>query len=118
MKAPSDTHDSDKPIDEPSDDGPDGSGQVLNLSLDTPEIGFDVPSDATPVETAAIASAIGAHLIDERRMITDASDARSNDEDALGWTLTGRLRSLGKRRIPRNVKKGEEWQAAARSFPR
>lgn len=76
-----------------------------------------LPPDASPNECAALAAAIGAHLGDRERAA--AAAAASDEPDHVDqWRFASRLRSRGKRRWPRTVERGEEWKAAARSFPR
>lgn len=88
----------------------------ITVSLDDREVAVDVPEDATPSEAAAIVSIVGAHLSDRQRAA--AAQASESVEYVETWTFTDRMWSLGKRRIPRNVEKGQEWNAAGRSFPR
>ena len=94
------------------------SDDLVTVSVDDREVRIDVAEDATDSETAAIASALGAHLSDQQRAAAAAHAERDTVEYANEWTFTGRMRSLGKRRIPRNVERGDEWKAAGRSFPR
>ncbi|PSP90544.1 hypothetical protein BRC90_01140 [Halobacteriales archaeon QS_4_69_34] len=68
--------------------------------------GLAVPARATDEETAAIAAAIGAHL-------RDRAAAEPDPEPLVDpWKLAGRI---GKRRLPRTIRRGEEWKAAARA---
>ncbi len=87
------------------------------VTLDGESLAVDVPDDATAAEAAAITAAIGAHLNDRRRAAAAAAAAATDESETVDrWTLTGRLRGVGKRRVPRDVQRGEEWRAAARSF--
>jgi hypothetical protein len=65
-----------------------------------------VPARATDEEAAAIAAAIGAHLRDRAAAEPDSEPLVDR------WKLAGRI---GKRRLPRTVRRGEEWKAAARA---
>lgn len=103
--------------DRSAEDGSAGVANEVTLSFDDREIDVDVPDDATVSEAAAIVSTIGAHLTDQQRA---AAEARASEsvEYVDEWTFASRMRSLGKRRIPRHVEKGDEWKAAGRSLPR
>ncbi|AEM57144.1 hypothetical protein HISP_07850 [Haloarcula hispanica N601] len=81
---------------------------------DPEDLSLSIPADASQAEAAAIAAAISAHLTDCRRA-AKASSQRSAVEYVDEWTLAGRLASVGKRRPPNDVKRGEEWKAAARA---
>ena len=84
-------------------------GAAVTLSL---------PPDADESEAAAIATAVGAHLTDRDRAAA-ASGTGADDEGcerADPWTVAGRMEAVGKRRWPDDVRRGEEWAAAARSF--
>ncbi|WP_058995828.1 hypothetical protein [Haloarcula sp. CBA1127] len=83
-------------------------------SADPDDLSLSIPADASQAEAAAIAAAISAHLTDRQRA-AKASSQRSTVEYVDEWTLAGRLASVGKRRPPNNVKRGEEWKAAARA---
>lgn len=72
---------------------------------------LSVPADADPEEAAAIATAIGAHLADSARAVARA-ESDVEPEPADRWRLAARLRG---RTLPREVTRGEEWAAAARS---
>jgi len=67
------------------------------------------------MRAAAIASAVGAHLRD--REAAAAAAAAADDEPDLvdAWTLAGRMKSVGRRRWPAEVRRGDEWKAAGRS---
>jgi len=92
----------------------------MTQSLTAVELGEDatlaVPASATDDEAAAIAAAVGAHLNDRQRAAAKGAETRAPRSDP--WTLHGRMRALGKRRYSRDVKRGEEWKAAARAFDR
>lgn len=68
-----------------------------------------IPASADADEAAAIAAAVGVHLRDcaEARAVADDAPASCNR-----WKLRGRL---GGRKLPREVARGDEWKAAARS---
>jgi len=83
-------------------------------SADPDDLSLSIPADASQAEAAAITAAISAHLTDRRRA-AEASSQRSTVEYVDEWTLAGRLASVGKRRPPNNVRRGEEWKAAARA---
>lgn len=80
----------------------------------TDDLAVSLPDDATGAESAAIAAAIGAHLTDRQRAAAASEERETPDADR--WKLDARLRPLGRRRYPRDVERGEEWKAAARSF--
>jgi|AntDeeMetagen134_2_1112570.scaffolds.fasta_scaffold13908_2 hypothetical protein len=103
------------PTDSSEGDQPAGTDPIT-VSLDDREVTVDVPEDATASEAAAIVSIVGAHLSDRQRAA--AAQASESVEYVETWTFTDRMRSLGKRRLPRNVEKGQEWKAAGRSFSR
>ncbi|WP_367175334.1 hypothetical protein [Haloarcula rubripromontorii] len=75
---------------------------------------LSIPADASETEAAAIAAAISAHVTARQRAAV-ATAQRQTVEYADEWTLAGRLASVGKRRLPSKVKRGEEWKAAARA---
>lgn len=77
-------------------------------------LSLSVPDDASQPEAAAIAAAVSAHLTDRQRAAA-ATERRETVEYVDEWTLAGRLASVGKRRCPTNVERGEEWKAAARA---
>jgi hypothetical protein len=101
--------------DETDADGTPGTGDSLTLTVGGEDVTVSLPPDADPEETAAIACAVGAHLQDRARA---AAAAESDDEPETvdAWTLAGRMRSVGRSRWPDDVRQGEEWKAAARSF--
>ena len=104
--------------DQSNEDGTGEPSETVTLSLDERQVDVDVPDDATPSEAAAIVSIVGAHLTDRQRAAAAVARASETVEYVDEWTFTGRMRSLGRRRIPRNVEKGQEWKAAGRAFPR
>ncbi|MEF8828143.1 MAG: hypothetical protein V5A49_03860, partial [Haloarcula sp.] len=73
-----------------------------NLSL-------SIPADASQAEAAAITAAVSTHVTDRRRAAM-ATAQRSTVEYVDEWTLAGRLASAGKRRLPNNVERGDEWK--------
>ncbi|AUG47366.1 hypothetical protein BVU17_07470 [Haloarcula taiwanensis] len=88
---------------------------VLTTGSEGPEdLSLSIPADASQAEAAAITAAISAHVTDRQRAAV-ATAQRQTVEYADEWTLAGRLASVGKRRPPNNVKRGEEWKAAARA---
>ncbi|MCU4799427.1 hypothetical protein OB920_03455 [Halobacteria archaeon HArc-gm2] len=89
----------------------------MSLTLGDTDVAVDVPDDATAAEAAAIVATVGTHLTDQQRAAAAARDAETV-EYVDEWCFADRLRSFGKRRLPRNVRKGEEWKAAGRAFPR
>jgi hypothetical protein len=92
------------------------SGLVTLAFADT-DLAVDVPDDATAGEAAAIVATVGAHLTDQQRAAA-AARADESVEYVDEWTFADRMRSFGKHRVPRNVEKGAEWNAAGRAFPR
>jgi hypothetical protein len=97
------------------EEAPDGeTTESVTVTVDGETVSLALPDDADADEAAAIASAVGAHLHD--RAVAAASAADSGPGRADEWKLVGRMRSLGKRRWPDDVREGEEWKAAARSF--
>ncbi|WP_226013038.1 hypothetical protein [Halomicrobium salinisoli] len=103
-----------------ADDGADAAAgadeETSTVTLDGESLAVDVPDDATAAEAAAITAAIGAHLNDRRRAAAAAAARDDGPERVDRWKLVGRLRGVGKRRAPRDVRRGEEWRAASRSF--
>lgn len=75
---------------------------------------LSIPDDASRAEAAAITAAVSAHVSDRQRAAA-AAQQRSTDDYVDEWMLAGRLASVGKRRPPSNVKRGDEWKAAARA---
>ena len=96
-----------------------GDDEILEIDLDDllRRLEFDgtVPTDR---EAAAVAAAIATHWTDRERAATEATAGESSPETISEWTLAGRFESSGvnPRRRPRNVERGREWQAAARSL--
>lgn len=82
--------------------------------LTTEALSLSVPDDASAAEAAAIAATISAYVTDRQRAAA-AARTQESVEYADEWTLAGRLASVGKRRCPSNVERGEEWKAAARA---
>ena len=78
------------------------------------DLSLSIPTDASPAEAAAITAAISAHVTDRQRAAM-ATAQRPKVEYVDEWTLAGRLANVGKRRPPNNVKRGDEWKAAARA---
>jgi hypothetical protein len=83
------------------------SGRTVTVGL---------PPDADETEAAAIATAVGAHLHDRSRAAATAGQGAGDVERTDQWTLATRMKAVGKRRWPEDVRRGEEWNAAARSF--
>jgi len=90
-------------------------GESVTLALDGSEVSLTVPANADSSEAAAIASAVGAHLHD--RQVAAAAAAAEDDEPETvdAWTLASRMKSVGRRRWPKNVRRGEEWKASGRA---
>jgi len=84
------------------------------VTVEGRDLTVSIPADATQSEAAAIASAVGAHVSDRQRAAVAAA-AADGVEYADQWTLAARLERCGKRRWPRDVERGDEWQAAARA---
>jgi hypothetical protein len=95
-------------------DSPDDAG-IVTLTLDDREVSLSVPDDADADEAAAIATVLGAHLHDQQAAAA-ASESEDEQPRVSQWKLAGRMKSQGKRHWPNDVKRGEEWKAAARSF--
>jgi hypothetical protein len=106
------------PLDESPGSADAGDTDTVTVSLDDRAVDVTVPPDASTSEAAAIVSIVGAHLSDQQRAAAAVARASDAPEYVDQWTFADRMRSLGKRRVPRRVEKGEEWKAAARSFPR
>jgi hypothetical protein len=83
-------------------------------SANAEDLPLSIPADASQAEAAAITAAVSAHVTDRQRA-AEATAQRPTVEYVDEWTLTARLASVGKRRPPDNVKRGEEWKAAARA---
>lgn len=77
-----------------------------------------LPDDATAEEATALAASLAAHLGDRERAAAATAASRDGVECVDQWRFGSRLRSYGKRRLPRDVERGEEWKAAARALPR
>ncbi|WP_235853489.1 hypothetical protein [Halosimplex salinum] len=102
-----------------STDRPEGTadgGETVTLTLDGDEVSLSLPANADAAEAAAIASAVGAHLHDRHVAAAAAAAEDDGPERVDDWTLATRMKSLGRSRWPDDVRKGEEWKAAARSF--
>jgi hypothetical protein len=76
---------------------------------------LDIPTDATPEEAAAIATAIGAHLRDERAAARAAAADTDRSWDGDRFRFAGRLEALSGRsaRVPSTAPR-DEWTAAGR----
>jgi len=92
-----------------------GTTDVVVPLEDGTEAAIDVPTTASRSECAALAAAIGAHLSDRRRQAAAADDGEPETADR--WKLAGRLRAARSSRLPRHVRRGEEWKAAGRTRP-
>jgi hypothetical protein len=96
----------------------DSDDELLEVDLDAllARLEFEgtAPNDR---EAAAVAVAVAAHRTDRERAAAEAA-AESEPETTPEWKLASRLRSNGTRpaRRPRNVERGREWRAAARSL--
>ena len=99
------TRDTSQPNAEPAPAADGATAEDLSLSI---------PADASPAEAAAITAAVSAHVTDRQRAAA-ATTQRSTVEYVDEWTLAGRLASVGKRRLPNNVERGDEWKAAAKA---
>jgi len=93
---------------------PDTETALPTASADPDDLSLSIPADASHAEAAAITAAISAHLTDRQRAAV-ATAQRQTVECVDEWRLAGRLASVGKRRPPSNVKRGDEWKAAARA---
>ncbi|WP_299267591.1 hypothetical protein [Halorientalis sp.] len=97
---------------------PDSADGVLEVDLDallaSLEFGPSVPNQR---EAAAVAAAIATHRTDRARAAAEAA-TESEPETVSEWKLASRLRANSDRarRRPRNVERGREWRAAARSL--
>jgi len=94
-------------VEEDGETEPPRSQSVEDLSL-------SLPDDALHSEAAAIAAAVSAHVTDRQRAAA-AANQRETVEYVDQWKMTSRLASVGKRRCPTKVERGEEWKAAARA---
>ena len=91
--------------------------RTRKLVIDGVEATITIPEDATDAEAAALAAAVGAHLTHRQRAALAAAEAASETVERTDqWVLADRMRTRGKRHWPREVERGEEWRAAARSF--
>ncbi|KAA9397412.1 hypothetical protein Har1130_07305 [Haloarcula sp. CBA1130] len=95
-------------------DTPRSETALTTDSAEPDDLSLSIPADASQAEAAAITAAISAHLTDRQRAAV-ATAQRPQVEYVDDWTLAGRLASVGKRRPPNNVKRGDEWKAAARA---
>ncbi|WP_459193949.1 hypothetical protein [Halosimplex sp. J119] len=105
-----------------SDGGDPASGRpaeddaTVTVTLDGAEVAVSIPADADEEEAAAIATAVGAHLHD-RQVAAAAAAAEDEESDTVdAWKLASRMKARGRSRWPKDVRRGEEWKAAARSF--
>lgn len=98
---------------------PESSGttekQTATVAAAETDVTVSIPDDATEAEAAAISAAVSAHITDRQRAAAAAAAASESPEYVDEWTMAGRLARFGKRRRPRKVERGEEWQAAARA---
>jgi len=94
---------------------PDTTGATETATTAEHGIEVSIPDDASDAEAAAISAAISAHVTDRQRAAAAAAAASASADYVDEWVLEGRLARFGKRRRPRNVERGEEWQAAARA---
>ncbi|QPV65178.1 hypothetical protein I7X12_20000 [Halosimplex litoreum] len=88
----------------------------MTLTVDGEEVALSLPADADAAEAAAIASAVGAHVHDRQVAAAAAAAAEDEPDSVDAWTLAGRMKSIGRSRWPKDVRKGDEWKASARSF--
>lgn len=86
----------------------DAENESQTVEIFPETVSLAVPASANHGEAAAIAVAVGAHLHDRAA----AGTADDTTEPCNRWKLCGRLRG---QTPPRNVARGEEWKAAARS---
>jgi len=89
--------------------------ETVTLALDGSEVSLSIPAAADNSEAAAIASAVGAHFHD--RQVAAAAAAAEDDgpETVDAWKLASRMKSVGRRRWPKTVRRGEEWKASGRA---
>lgn len=83
----------------------------MQLELDRPDARggvLRVPPTASASECAALAAAMGAHLTDQLRRAPDTSDQADR------WALAGRIAVRDPNRLPRRIRRGEEWKIAGR----
>lgn len=95
-------------------EGEERAAATVPVRVDGRDLAMSVPADASRGQAAAIACAVGAHLTDRQRAAAAAA-AADGPESVDQWKLAGRMKGQGKRRWPENVRRGEEWKAAARS---
>jgi len=93
---------------------PDAETAPTADSADVEDLSLSIPADASQAEAAAITAAVSAHVTDRQRAAVSTAQ-RSPAEYVDKWTLAARLASVGKRRPPNKVERGEEWKAAARA---
>jgi hypothetical protein len=98
------------------DGGSRNDTETVSISVDGEEVAVSIPADADDSEAAAIATAVGAHLHDRAVAAATAAGEDDGPDPADEWKLAGRMKSMGRRRWPDDVRRGEEWKAAARSF--
>lgn len=91
---------------------------TVELTVDGSPVTVALPADADRSEAAAIATAVGAHLHDRAAAAAAATSGDDEPDHADEWKLAGRMKSVGRGRWPDDVRRGEEWKAAARSFYR
>jgi len=96
-------------------DGEDEESTV-ELTVADSAVTVSLPPDADESEAAAIATAVGAHLRDRAAATVAAASADDEPDPADAWKLAGRMKSVGRSRWPDDVRRGDEWKAAARSF--
>ncbi|MFB6141233.1 MAG: hypothetical protein ABEJ26_12460 [Halosimplex sp.] len=114
--AETDLTDRERPATENATGADGASEETVALALEGTEVTLSLPPDADESETAAIASAVGAHLHD-RQVAAAAAAAEDEESDRVdAWKLAGRMKARGRSRWPRDVRRGEEWKASARSF--
>jgi len=99
-----------------ADVGEDASQASVTMTVSDRDVTVTLPPDADESEAAAIATAVGAHLHDRARTAAASQKDDGGPERADPWTVAGRMKAVGKRHWPDDVRRGEEWRAAARSF--
>ncbi|PSP97212.1 hypothetical protein BRC94_10635 [Halobacteriales archaeon QS_5_70_17] len=97
--------------DDATEDGPTSteSATTVDLPVEGGTAELSIPPSATRGEAAALASAIGAHLNDQR------AAAESGPEPADRWSLAGRYGCRHRSDLPRRVERGDEWKMAGRT---
>jgi hypothetical protein len=100
--------------DDATEDGPTSteSATTVDLPVEGGTAELSIPPSATRGEAAALASAIGAHLNDQRAA---AAAAESGPEPADRWSLAGRYGCRHRSDLPRRVERGNEWKMAGRT---